>query len=173
MSTHAHRLTSMFAATLLLAACGQAETEVAAEPAAEEAAVDVAAIEQQIRDRVQAWQQAANTSAEAFASFYAQDGVLMPPNGPPAQGAAAITETMTPMMGMVENITFEPVDIRVAESGEMAVERGRYTLSGTMQDGSAFDDQGSYLVSWENQGGEWMVTNDIFNSDRPMPGAEQ
>ncbi|MEX0893803.1 MAG: SgcJ/EcaC family oxidoreductase [Gemmatimonadota bacterium] len=129
--------------------------------------VDLAAEEQAIRDRVAAWQDAANESPEAFAAFYASDGVLMPPNGPAAEGPAAIAEAMGPMFETVEEIAFEVVDITFAESGELAVERGRYTLAGTLPDGTSFDDAGSYLVAWQKQDGAWMVLYDIFNSDRP------
>jgi len=129
--------------------------------------VDLAAEEQAIRDRVAAWQDAANESPEAFAAFYASDGVLMPPNGPAAEGPEAIAAAMGPMFETVEAIAFEVVDITLAESGELAVERGRYTLTGTMPDGTGFDDAGSYLVAWQKQNGVWMVLQDIFNSDRP------
>ena len=165
----------LIAAAPLLVACeptAETRTEAAAETGAAEPAVDAAAIEQEIRDRVEAWERAANESPEAFASFYAEDGVLMAPNAPPATGPAQIAESMAPMFGAVENITFEPIQIDIAASGDLAVERGRYSLTGTMQDGSTFEDEGSYLVAWENRDGQWMVTNDIFNSDRPAPGED-
>lgn len=136
------------------------------------AAADVAAEEQAIRDRVAAWERAANESPEAFAAFYTDDGVLMAPNAPPAEGPAAIAELMGGMMGSVENITFEPLSIDIADSGDLAVELGRYTLRGTGPDGTAFDDEGSYVVGWEKENGQWMVIADIFNTDRPAPDSE-
>lgn len=153
---------------LLLAGCA-VETEDMGPDAAVDMAVDLAAEEQAIRDRVDAWERAANESAESFASFYASDGVLMAPNAPPAEGPQAIAQAMGPMFQAVQSVTFDPTDIEVARSGDLAVERGRYSLTGTTPDGSSFQDEGSYLVAWRKMDGQWMVTNDIFNTDRPMP----
>jgi uncharacterized protein (TIGR02246 family) len=157
------------AAALLVSACAP-DTDTPP-PADQPAAVDLGAEEQAIRARVTAWQAAANESAEAFASFYTEDGVLMAPNAPPAQGRQAIAELMAPQFGAIENITFEPLQITIASSGDLAVERGRYTLRGTLPDSTTFDDEGSYLVAWQKRNGEWQVVNDIFNTDRPAPEA--
>lgn len=157
-------------AAAALGACA-AEPEAGATLEEDSLTVNLGAEEQAIRDRVAAWQTAAGESAEAFAAFYAPDGVLLAPNAPPAEGRDAVVATMAPMMEMVEDIRFEVVDIVLAESGELAVERGRYTLSGTMPDGTAWDDEGSYIVAWQKQDGEWWVIRDIFNTDRPADGA--
>ena len=178
MKRHAPRLAFLLALPLLLVACEapeaesdmDSEAEAAMEPA-ESPMVDVAAIEQAIRDRETEWQAAAMVSADSFAAFYTSDGVLMAPNAPPMQGPAAIAEGMAPTFEVVESITFDPVAITVSESGDMAVEQGRYTLSGTLPDGTAMEDEGSYLVVWTNQDGRWMVTHDSFNTDRPAEGA--
>lgn len=180
MKRVAHGLALLLAVPLLLVACEapEAETDMDAEPAGESAmdpaagpAVDVAAVEQAIRDREDEWERAAMVSVDSFAAFYTSDGVLMAPNAPPMQGPAAIVEGMGPMFETVDSIAFDPVAIDVAGSGDMVVEQGRYTLVGTTPDGAAFDDEGSYLVVWTNQGGQWLVTHDIFNSDRPAEGA--
>lgn len=166
-------LAVLLAFPLMVVACEAPETEAEAaaetsmEPASKSQTVDVAAVEQAIRDREDEWERAAMASVDSFATFYTSDGVIMVPNAAPARGAAAIAEAMGPTFDMLESISFEPVDITVAESGDMVVEQGRYTLAGTTPDGTAFDDEGSYLVVWTNQDGRWMVTHDIFNTDRP------
>ncbi|NIP82237.1 MAG: DUF4440 domain-containing protein [Gemmatimonadetes bacterium] len=176
MTRHPHRLALLLAVPLLLAGCEAPEpgTDAGAEPGAEAAdtspAVDVAAVEQAIRDREAEWEQAALVSADSFAAFYTSDGVLLAPNAPPMQGPAAIAEGMGPMLETVDGISFETVSIDVAASGDLAVEQGRYSLTGTAPDGTAFDDEGSYLVVWAKRDGVWMVTHDIFNTDRPAPG---
>lgn len=167
MKGHFPVIPLLLALPLGVVGCEAPEPETEAEPAAEVATPDLAAEEQAIRDRVEAWEQAANESPEAFASFYTSEGVLMAPNAPVAVGPAAIVEAMGPTFEMVEDITFEPLDIQVAGSGDLAVERGRYTLAATAPDGSQLDDEGSYLVAWVKQDGQWMVAHDIFNSDRP------
>jgi uncharacterized protein (TIGR02246 family) len=166
----ASRLLALLVLPALVLACEAAPDTAEAPAAAERAVVDLAAEEQAIRARVDAWERAANESPEAFAAFYADDGVMMPANGPIRTGPAEIAGFMTEHFGAVENITFETTQVDVAESGDLAVERGRYTLRGTMPDGTAFDDEGKYLVAWEKQESQWVVVSDIFNSDRPMPG---
>ena len=169
-----HGLAVLLAVALLPVACEapEAETDAGAEPAMESAspAVDAAAVEQAIREREAEWARAAMASADSFASFYTSDGVLMAPNAPPMQGAAAIVEGMAPMFEILDSIAFETVGVDVAESGELAVEQGRYTLTGTTPDGAAMEDEGSYMVVWKRQDGQWMVARDIFNSDRPAAG---
>lgn len=174
-----HGLAFVLAVALLPAACEapEAEPSADAEPAAESAAmepaapaVDAAAVEQAIRDREAAWARAAMVSADSFASFYMSDAVVMAPDGPPMQGPAAIAEGMGPLIEIIDSIAFETVAVDVAESGELAVEQGRYTLTATTPDGAAMDDEGSYLVVWKQQDGQWMVARDIFNSDRPAEG---
>lgn len=174
------RLVPFLAVPLILSGCevetdggAESETGIPATAEARARSTDLDAEEQAIRARVQAWQEAANTSAEAFASFYAPDGVLMAPNAPAAEGPDAIARAMAPVLETVDEIRFEPITIEVAASGDLAVERGRYVLAGTAPDGTAFDDEGSYLVAWEKHGGQWMVLQDIFNSDRPAPGGEE
>lgn len=182
MTRRSPKLAFLLAIPLMLTACEAPEagtdteaeptSEAAMEPAAQSQAVDVAAVEQAIRDREAEWEQAAMASVDSFATFYTPDGVIMTPNAAPARGAAAIVEVMGPTFEMLESISFDPVDITVAENGDMVVEQGRYTLAGTTPDGTAFDDEGSYLVVWTNQDGRWMVTHDIFNTDRPMEGGD-
>ena len=45
-----------------------------------------------------------------------------------------------------------------------AVEIGQYTLGGA--DGTTID-QGKYLVVWKNDGGNWKLHRDIWNTSRP------
>jgi uncharacterized protein (TIGR02246 family) len=164
------RRTLLLVTPLLLAACAPEPADDAA--VAPAGAVDLAAEEQAIRARVMAWESAANQSGEAFASFYVEDGIVMPPNEEPVQGRQGITDIMGPALASFDTITFEPLQITIAASGDLAVERGRYALRGTAADSTTFEDAGAYLVAWRKVNGEWMVINDMFHSSQPAAGAE-
>src|SRR4029078_1427804 len=59
----------------------------------------------------------------------------------------------------------------VATSGNIAVERGKYTLEFTRAAAAAppsFKDQGNYLVHWVRDGNRWVIKWDAAVSDVPM-----
>ena len=135
------------------------------------AAVDPGADEQAIRGQVDHWLQLVKAKdAAAIAALYAEDGAVMPPNAPIGKGRAAIQQTWASMMGTPGfDLTFTSEQILVSSSGDMALDRGTYSLTiapgGTMQ-----TDTGKYVVVWRKIGGQWKVAADIFNSDLPASG---
>jgi uncharacterized protein (TIGR02246 family) len=161
------------AALLLLPACQVAEKP--ANDAAEvngTAAVETDADEQAIRGHVERWLQLVKAKdAAGIAELYAEDGAVMPPNAPIGKGRAAIQQTWASMMATPGfGLTFVPEQIIVSSSGDMALDRGTYTLNFT-PNGTAQTDTGKYVVVWRKIGGEWKVAADIFNSDMGAGGA--
>ena len=63
-------------------------------------------------------------------------------------------------------LTFEPQRIDVSRSGDLAIDRGTYRLTGN-PNGQQLDDSGKFIEVWRKTGGEWKVAANIFNSDRP------
>ena len=62
-------------------------------------AVNTGADEQAIRGQVDRWLQLVKAKdAAAIAELYAEDGAVMPPNGPIGKGSAAIQQTWASMM---------------------------------------------------------------------------
>ena len=58
----------------------------------------------------------------------------------------------------------------VIQSGNLAAETGHFELSITPQGApNPIKDNGKYLVVWRNDGGEWKIVRDIFNSSVPPP----
>jgi uncharacterized protein (TIGR02246 family) len=107
--------------------------------------------------------------AAAIAALYTEDGALMPPNMPLAQGRAAIEQGWRNMMATPGfDLTFAPEQIVVAAAGDMALDRGTYRFTATGPTGPATE-TGKYVVVWRNVGGEWKAAADIFNSDGPTP----
>ena len=157
---------------LLLTACQANENP--ANDAAEvnsSVSVDARAEEQAIRGQVDRWQQLVKAKdAAAIAEFYAEDGAVMPPNAPIGQGRAAIQQTWASMMRTPGfDLTITPEKILVSSSGDMALDRGTYSLK-FEQGGTTRTDTGKYVVVWRKVAGEWKAAADIFNSNLPASG---
>jgi len=56
-------------------------------------------------------------------------------------------------------------------SGSTAVEQGRWwwKWTGAPPPGVPPVDSGKYLVRWVNEGGKWLIAQDIWNSDVALP----
>ena len=157
---------------LLLPACQAGEKP--ANDAAEvnsTAAVDTGADEEAIRGHVDRWLQLVKAKdAAAIAELYAEDGAVMPPNAPIGKRRAAIQQTWASMMRTPGfDLTFAPEQIVVSASGDMALDRGTYSLT-IAPDGTTQTDTGKYVVVWRKIGSEWKAAADIFNSDLPASG---
>ena len=135
------------------------------------AAVDTAADEQAIRGHVDRWLQLVKAKdAAGIAELYAEDGAVMAPNAPIGKGRTAIQQTWASMMRTPGfGLTFVPEQIVVSSSGDMALDRGTYSLT-IAPDGTTQTDTGKYVVVWRKIGREWKVAADIFNSDLPASG---
>jgi uncharacterized protein (TIGR02246 family) len=158
-------------AALLLSACQAGEKPANDAAGVNSAAVDTGADEQAIRGHVDRWLQLVKAKdAAAIAELYAEDGAVMPPNAPIGKGRAAIEQTWASMMRTPGfDLTFVPEQIIVSSSGDMALDRGTYSLT-IAPDGATQTDTGKYVVVWRKIGREWKAAADIFNSDRPASG---
>ena len=135
------------------------------------ALVDTAADEQAIRAQVDRWLQLVKAKdAAGIAALYADDGAVMPPNAPIGKGRTAIQQTWASMMQTPGfDLTITPEQILVSSSGDMALDRGTYSLK-VAPGGTAQTDTGKYVVVWRKIGSEWKAAADIFNSDLPPSG---
>ncbi len=114
---------------------------------------------------------AAAQDGAAIAKLYTADGVELPPNAPAAKGHAAIEAYHKgfAQQFMVHGITLTATETQV--HGDTAVDIGTYkqTLM-AMKGGGMLDDKGKYVVLLKKEGGNWMITHSIYNSDNPPPG---
>ena len=132
------------------------------------AAVDTAGDEQAIRGQVDRWLQLVKAKdASGIAALYAEDGAVMPPNAPIGKGRAAIQQAWASMMRTPGfDLTFNPEQIVISSSGDMALDRGTYNLK-VAPAGTTQTDTGKYVVVWRKIGGDWKAAADIFNSNLP------
>ena len=164
----------LFVTALLLTAC-QAGEKPANNAAGvnSTAAVNSGGDEQAIRGQVEHWLQLVKAKdAAGIAELYTEDGAVMPPNAPIGKGRTAIQRTWASMMGMPGfDLTFVPEQILVSSSGDMALDRGTYSLT-VAPAGTKHTDTGKYVVVWRKVGSEWKAAADIFNSDLPASGGK-
>ena len=112
--------------------------------------------------------------ADSIAEFYAVDAVLMPPNMATVRGRDAIRAFFTVMNTIPSpRPTLTIRAVQVWGSGPMAIESGRWNYAWPagvkLPPGTPAVDSGKYIVRWEQQNGRWVIVDDIWNSDLPMP----
>ena len=126
--------------------------------------------EQQIRDLEQQWADAAEErNLDAIVNLFAEDGRIMPPNAEAAMGRDSVRETWQAILDLPElDFSFEPTDVNVAESGDMAYVIGTYRLTFQSEgQEEPTQDSGKYVDIWEKVDGEWKVTVEMYNSNLP------
>ena len=113
--------------------------------------------------------------ADSLAEFYAADAVIMPPNMATMRGKDAIKTFFAALNTMDPRPSLTLRSERVVGSGAMAVETGRWTWTfpagAKPPAGMPAADSGKYIVHWEQQNGKWLMVDDIWNSDSPLPSA--
>ena len=96
----------------------------------------------------------------------------MPPNAPANVGTGAIRPWVHGFLTAFR-AEFALAVAEVYTAGEWAIERGAYTITLTPRSGGApIDDSGKYITIYQaRRDGTWLMARDIWNSDRPLPGA--
>ena len=113
--------------------------------------------------------------ADSLAEFYTADAVIMPPNMASMKGKEAIRS----FFAVINTIDPRPTLTLHAETvtglGDMALEKGRwhwaYPAGAKLPPGTPAVDSGKYLVHWMQQNGKWLIVDDIWNADTPLPTA--
>ena len=145
----------IFAGTTLLAGCSsQDEANLEADTAA------IIDFENQYRSSQNAG------DIDQFMSLWTEDGILMPPNGPPVIGKDQIRVRT---IGRFDQFTFDlnGTEAEVEVAGGWAFTRGTYTVTVTPKEGGqpVFID-GKFMNILERQpDGSWKMHRGIFNSN--------
>jgi len=106
---------------------------------------------------------------DKFMSYFAPDATAYPQGMPVQRGADVIRTTFGEMSKAPGfSITWTPDKAEVAASGDVAYTTGSYQM---MMGGTA--EKGKYVTVWrKQQGGDWKVVEDIFNSDTAAPPSQ-
>jgi uncharacterized protein (TIGR02246 family) len=107
----------------------------------------------------------------ALVNLYAEDGRMMAPNAPAAEGKDALHKAWAGFLS-IPGITLSTTSTTkmIAEAGDMAVDIGTYTFNGTDPKGKPMTDSGKYTTVFKKVNGEWKIVVDMFNSNTPVPG---
>jgi len=111
----------------------------------------------------------ASGDGDAVMAFWADDAVVLPPGMPAFQGKEAIrefVENMSKIPGF--QISWEPLSVHVADSGEMAymIERNVMTVSG--HSGKPVTTYGKVVTIWHKDAhGDWRNVVDMWNEAPP------
>ena len=150
------------AAGLMVSGCAKKEETPTAEEQAAAPAVDLAAEEQAIRTRSGEWMNYANAkdSASIANSIFASDGILIA-DEKAYKGPAAIQTALE--AEAKENpdrlISWSSEQVRVAESGDLAVETGSFTFDPD-GDGKKAAINGTFATAWVKVDGQWRALTD-------------
>jgi uncharacterized protein (TIGR02246 family) len=123
-------------------------------------------VQSAIRGLTQDFATAFNTgNYDQAAALFTSDGFLMPPQREAVQGQKPI-ELMLRRLGETgyQNLRLET--IRVEESGDTAVEIGRYTAALQQANGTTVVERGKFVQTWRRLG-IWRVAANCWNSDLP------
>jgi len=144
---------------LILAACGSSQMATSANDA-----------ERYIRQANTAFSTGMRTGdIDAVVNSYTADAMLMPPNMPAAHGTSGIRTAWTGFTSPFSNVDLTLTTDDVSQSGDLAVETGRYIVQLTPKGTTApVTDNGKYVVVWKKSDGRWRIFRDIFNSDLPV-----
>ena len=107
---------------------------------------------------------------EGMLSYYAENFISMPSYQPMLRSHDAMRESHKQQHEMGMKVTaFELTATDVILEGNIAIEIGTYTISMGMPEMGPIDDHGKYMNVWENQGGDWKLRADMWNTDiNPM-----
>lgn len=100
---------------------------------------------------------------EGDLALYAEDAILMPPNQAAVQGKAPIQAWMQ-AYPPISNLQEQSLEIE--GQGDLAYDRGTYSMTVSHVGAPSTDDHGKYLTIWRKQAdGSWKISRAMFNSD--------
>ena len=104
-------------------------------------------------------------------ALYEEDAIELPPHQAAVQGKAAIQawdEAFPPFSN------FQEQSLEIEGRGNLAYDRGTYSMTITPAGAAPIEDHGKYLAIWRKQsGGLWKISRLIYNSDLPLPAPEK
>jgi len=104
-------------------------------------------------------------------ALYTEDAIQLPPNQAAVQGKASIQAWMEAFPPFSN---FQEQSLEIEGQGDLAFDRGTYSMTVTPAGAAPIEDRGKYLIIWRKQAdGSWKVLRAIYNSDLPLPATEK
>jgi len=104
-------------------------------------------------------------------ALYSAEAILMPPNQTAVQGKGPIQAWMQaypPISNLLEQ------SLEIEGQGNLAYDRGTYSMTVTHVGAASTEDHGKYLTIWRKQAdGSWRISRAMFNSDLPLSAPEK
>jgi uncharacterized protein (TIGR02246 family) len=109
----------------------------------------------------------AGNGAQLVRDYYSDDAIVLPPNQDAVSGKTQIEALWTGLLKSgVQEISL--ITDRVEQSGDLAYEVGRYSMTIKPPQGETITDRGKYVVAWSRQpDAKWKAKADIFNTSMP------
>ena len=119
-------------------------------------------IQQELIDTDKAFSALSSDSGmnHAFLTYCAMDGILLKPKSMPVVGFEAISASIKGSDDSSFELTWEPLDARVAESGDLGFTYGIYALK---MNGAEEPEKGTYVSIWTKEKGTWKFVIDSGN----------
>ena len=151
---------------LFAGACAQPVPASAPKP-------DLASEEKAIREMDARWLKAvASRDPSAEAAVFAEDGVAYREHIPPVVGPAAYQAYATKFYSdnPKANGMWTTDAIRIADSGDLAIQTGEFHLAALGVKGDR-EDKGRFVTVWRKTSGTWKVAYDIGSTTMPETAA--
>lgn len=132
---------------------------------------DTAQDERAIRALVQQEVDAANAGdAATLIALWTEDGIRMPPNGPPVAGKEALAAMYNAIFEAV-TMDYAVVLEEVVVAGDWGFGRGTYTVTAVPKaGGEPTEDNGKFIDIYRRlPDGTWKYARHIWNSSQPLP----
>jgi uncharacterized protein (TIGR02246 family) len=126
---------------------------------------------QAVKDTEAAWlKDTALKDPAQFASYYAEDALVLSPNAPLVAGKNKIQAGLTTLMADPNfALTFHSTRVEASKGGDMVYTIGAYSRTvSDPKNKQPITDKGNYLTVWKKQAdGNWKVVTDMDNSELP------
>jgi len=141
---------------------------------AQQKPVDTKSEEQAIRSISMKWMEFTKKhDSAASAALFADNGASYSMNQEPFVGPAAVKKHFDEeyVQNPKEVVDWSTEKVEVSASGDLAVEYGKFNVSG-LGPNATESDMGKYVTVYRKINGAWKVTADIGTSTKPRPAAK-
>lgn len=130
-----------------------------------QAAKDSAAIQEQFSRWIQASEQG---NADALASIYTENAVMLPPGAPSFKGRTKIKSLFAQQFARTKEASYNFKTYDLVVFDDWAWRRGSYEVVATLKNGKTFRLKDKFIDIWKKgEDGTWRIARDIWNHTNP------